>query len=66
MTQTATRTPSLPAAEMLRGMDLGIVTHAIGGFVIADRHCTGCRVLLPKVTADGRLDTFPRCSAHAL
>lgn len=59
----------LSVAEVLRGMDLGIVTHTPGrGFAIAERHCH-CGVRLPKTVAvgpnAGSLDTFPRCSRHA-
>ena len=29
------------------------------------RECTVCHAPLPAALADGRSDTFPRCSAHA-
>jgi hypothetical protein len=58
--------PHLDVNDVLRGMDLGIVTHELGGFVVADRQCgaVGCSVLLPKYTRTGHLDTFTRCCDH--
>lgn len=58
---------TLTATQWLTAYEHGllVIDPVTGGMSIHRRHCTDCRVGLPVVTIDGRLDTFPRCSEHA-
>lgn len=59
--------PTLTAAQWLTAYGVGLlaIDSVTGDKSIRRRRCTDCRVVLPVVTIDGRLDTFPRCSEHA-